>query len=286
MDRRNIRDAIFIITIILVISIAIFVIRPAVDYLVRTYIVRLSPYIDYVNGAIAAVFVGGGGVLILHIIRRDINRYFSKKVNRSAQNLIDLLVSFFMYAIILAIILSSLGINLTSALVGGSVGALIIGIALQGIFSSIFSGFAVTSGGALKPGDVVNMQSWLFSAPITGEVMKISYLFSDIRTQNGNIIKIPNSAFFGNTIFENLGKYDGFSYRIQVTLPSDVAVSKIEKNIGELPDRTTWFFSASSGSTNTFTVIVPMNSITVLNEAADRINRAFNEAYWKAKSST
>ncbi|KAA8921989.1 MAG: mechanosensitive ion channel family protein [Thermoplasma sp.] len=284
MDRRNVRDAILIITVMLVISIALFIIKPALDYLVKTYLVPLSPYIEYVNGAIAAIFVGGGGILILHIIRKNISRYFSKKVNRSAQNLIDLLVSFFMYAVILAIILSSLGIDLTSALVGGSVGALIIGIALQGIFSSIFSGFAVTSGGALKPGDVVNMQSWLFSAPITGEVMKISYLFSDIRTQNDNIIKIPNSAFFGNTIFENLGKYDGFSYRIQVTLPSDVSISKIEKNVAGLPDNTKWYFSASGGSTNTFTVIVPMKEITGLNDVADRINRAFNEAYWKAKS--
>ncbi|WP_297216627.1 mechanosensitive ion channel family protein [Thermoplasma sp.] len=284
MDGKNLRDAVLIVFIILVISIALFIIKPSVDFLIKTYISELAPYTEYVNGAIAAIFVGGGGVLILHIVRKNIDRYFSKKINRSAQNLIELIVSFFMYAVILAIILTSLGINLTGALVGGSVGALIIGIALQGIFSSIFSGFAVTSGGALKPGDVVNMQSWLFSGPITGEVMKISYLFSDIRTQNDNIIKIPNSAFFGNTVFENLGKYDRFSYRLQVSLPSDVSISKIEEKLGPLQDDTRWYFTGSNGSTNTFTVVMTMKNITDINEAIDKINRAFNDAYWKAKT--
>ncbi|BAB59846.1 hypothetical protein [Thermoplasma volcanium GSS1] len=285
MKQRALREAVAAIAIILVISIALFIIKPAVDYFVFKYLNFLHPYIEYINGGIAAIFVGGGGILILRIIRRSISQYFLGKSNRSLQNLIELLISFFMYTLIIAVILTSLGINLTGALVGGSVGALIIGIALQNIFSNIFSGFAVTSAGAIKPGEIVSMGSWLFGSPITGEIVKVSYLFTDVKNSNGRIIKVPNSAFLGNTIFERLSGESDFSYNVQVTLPSDVPQSAIEKHIREInaSQDISWFLSGLNGTTMTFNVTINVEDIKDLNGKINDVNKMFNEAYWRAK---
>ncbi len=285
---RALKLPLYIVIVILAIGIALFVIKPLLDFLLLHYVTFLHPYEYYINVGIIVIFVGGGGLLITRLIRKALAISIRKSGNKALQNTVDIIVSFSMYAIILAIILSSLGIDLTSALVGGSIGALIIGISLQSIFSNIFSGFAATSSGALKPGQSVMISSWLFGSPITGEVEKISYLFSDIRTEYGNIVKVPNSAFLGNTIFQSLNTEHRNLYQTNVSIPSDVQADKIDQAIHSLMDqeglKASYYLLSKGSGINNYTVSFEFDSVSDLPGKVDRINRIFDKAYWSVKT--
>ncbi|MGC8608889.1 MAG: mechanosensitive ion channel family protein [Thermoplasmata archaeon] len=283
-----IKESLYIIIVILAIGIALFVIKPVLDFLLTRYIIFLRPYEYYINVGIIVVFVGGGGLLITRLIRKSLSESIKKSNNKSLQNTLDIIVSLVMYALILAVILSSLGIDLTSALVGGSIGALIMGISLQSIFSNIFAGFAATSSGALKPGESVILNSWLFGTPIVGEVERISYLFSDIRTEFGNIVKVPNSAFLGNSIFQSLKMGDKNTYQTIVMVSNDTASEKLDQFIQSYMEKENikaeYYITSMGNGINNYTVSFEFESVKALPAKIDRINRIFNKAYWSAKS--
>jgi small-conductance mechanosensitive channel len=65
------------------------------------------------------------------------------------------------YFIVISILLESFGISLSTALAGGAVGGIIIGLAVQTIVTSVLSWFLVSSSRTILPGEVLLIQSSL-----------------------------------------------------------------------------------------------------------------------------
>jgi small-conductance mechanosensitive channel len=77
------------------------------------------------------------------------------------------------------------------------------------------------------------MISWIWGSPIIGEVTKVSLLFTEVKTINGNLVKIPNSAFLGNTVFQKLEAENSLIYPLQVTVNADVEAKKVMEKVKE-----------------------------------------------------
>uniref|UniRef100_A0A2U9IKS1 Mechanosensitive ion channel family protein n=1 Tax=Acidianus sulfidivorans JP7 TaxID=619593 RepID=A0A2U9IKS1_9CREN len=279
--------------LILIILAVIAVFLHAIASLIVTYVPALNPYLHYLDLTIDALIVGIGGYFIISVIRRIINIYLLGKVESSTAHTISLFIDIGLYSILILIILSALGVNLTGAAIGGAVGGIAIGLAAQTVLSNVLSGTLVTSSKTLKPGDNVSLISWIWGNPIVGETTKVGILFTEVKTVNGNIIKIPNSAFLGNTIFTKLEGENSLVYPYQITVNADVPAEKVLvkannyikdylSNIKmELPEI---YFTNKNGGTNVFTVIIHFNKMNDLNKILDVINKAFDQAYWDIKN--
>lgn len=253
---------------------------------------QLKPYFNYVDLAIRASIVGVGGYFIISIIRRVLNVYLLGKIESSIAHTISLFLDIILYSVLILAILASLGVNLTGAAIGGAIGGIAIGLAAQTVLSNVLSGTLVTASKTLKPGDNVSLISGIWGNPIIGEVQRVGILFTDVKTTYGNIVRIPNSAFLGNTVFSKLEGENSLIYILQVTISGDVPVEKVlEKTNNYIKDyfgKTNIpfpeiYFTSKSGGTNVFTVIVHFNEMENLNKILDTINKAFDKAYWDAK---
>jgi small-conductance mechanosensitive channel len=267
---------------------------------VLTYLVAflsdlfLPKYKVYISDASTAVIVGLGGYVIVKILLDVISPYLFSRMDKGVAHTARLAISVALYTIVVLAVLSALGINLTGVALGGTVAGIAIGLAAQTVFSNVLAGFMVSSSKTLKPGDSVILSSWIWGNPIVGEVTNVSLLFTEVRTLNGNLIKVPNSAFLGNTTFTKLSDGNQFlEYPLQVTINADVKAEQVlslaqsyikdsfDKEKLQVPEM---YFTAKNGSTNTFMVILKFSNIVDLNTMLTLVNTAFEKAYWDAKT--
>ncbi len=255
----------------------------------------LPKYKMYISDVSSAVIVGLGGYVIVKLLLDIISPYLFSRMDQGVAHVARLAVSAILYVVVVLAVLSALGVNLTGVALGGTVAGIAIGLAAQNIFSNVLAGFMVSSSKTLKPGDSVILNSWIWGSPIIGEVVNVSLLFTEVKTLNGNLIKVPNSAFLGNTIFTKLSQEEGdLEYPLQVTVNADVKAEQVlslaqsyvkdsfDKEKIQVP---LMYFTSKNGGTNVFTVLLRFNNVKDLNRVLSIINTAFEKAYWDVKSS-
>ncbi len=276
---------------LIILAIVAFSLHLLSDFLIRE-VKPLAPYVGYFDLGIDAAIVGIGGYIIIRVLQKLISIYLLSKVETSTAHTLSLFLNIALYSILVLAILAALGVNLTGAAIGGAIGGIAIGLAAQTFLSNILSGLMVTSSKTLKPGDAISLSSWIWGSPIIGETQKVSILFTEVKTIYGNIVKIPNSAFLGNTVFTKLEGSNSLLYSFQVTVNADVAAnqvltkaenyikddfSKLKLTFPEI------YFSGKNGGTNSFTVILHFQNLADLNKLLDLINKAFDKGYWDSK---
>ncbi len=98
------------------------------------------------------------------------------------------------YLVALMIVLSLLNQDITAAIAGLGVGALIIGFGLQDIIENWVSGILIISGKTYSIGDVIRIGS------LTGTVTDIALRTTKLKTYDRNEIIIPNSVMMKEKI--------------------------------------------------------------------------------------
>ncbi|AOL17174.1 mechanosensitive ion channel protein MscS [Sulfolobus sp. A20] len=277
----------------------ILVVLALVDYLAGvilkalTFIFpKIAPYSSDVFTAITVIVIAVGGYYIIRAVQSVFYQYLLNRVERNVASTIKVIIDVVLYTILVMVILAALKVNLTGVLVGGAVGGIVIGLAVQTIAQNILSGILVTASRTVKQNDALSLSSWIWGSPIVGEVVKVSLLFTDVKTTNGNLVRIPNSAFLGNTVFQKLESENSLIYPYQLLVNADVPANDLlqlaNSNIQDSFAKARYkipqvFFTGKNGGTNSFTVIVHFERIDQLNEILNLINQAFDKAYWELK---
>ncbi|MEM0113316.1 MAG: mechanosensitive ion channel family protein [Metallosphaera sp.] len=270
-----------------------------IAYVVHTLLIafvssksNLAPYLNDIQLGLDAAIVGIVGYIMIRIIKYALDNYLASKADKTTVRSISLIVDILLYSLLVLAILSALGVNLTGAAIGGAVGGVAIGLAAQTVVSNILSGIMVTTSKTVRPGDAVILSSWIWSPPIIGEAERVTLLFTEVRTYTGNLVKVPNSAFLGNTVFTKLREGEELVYPYELTINADVPGTVLlerAKNIiedefkvakAEPPELS---FNSKNGSTNVFLVLIKVEDIKNLVHHIDIINKAFDRAYWELK---
>ena len=276
----------------------VIAILAAVDFVI-TYLVKLlvdiipqiAIYEEVINTAIHVIIVLIGGYFIIRFLQQILSFSLYSKLEKGVAATVKFILDVVFYTILVLAILEVLHVNLTGVLVGGAVGGIVLGLAVQTVAQNLLSGVLVTSSKTVKPGDSVSLISWIWGNPIMGEVTKVSVLFTEVKSIYGNIIKIPNSAFLGNTVFQKLDSESSIIYPLQITVNADVPVEKLLNRVNEIlkdkikDKKVEVFFTAKSGGTNVFTAIIHVEKIDELRGLIDLVNSTFDKAYWSAKAS-
>ena len=275
------------------------VILGILDYLVTVilkilahYYPSITEYSQDITTGFSVVIIAIGGFYIIRVLQRLIFNSFLVKLERSTASTIKIILDILFYTILVMVILAALKVNLTGVLVGGAVGGVIIGLAVQTIAQNLLSGLLVTTTKTVKPNDAVSLVSWIWGFPVVGEITKVSILFTEMKTTNGTIVRIPNSAFLGNTIFQKLESENSLIYPYQLLVNADVSANELlnlaksyiqdsfSKNKLSNPEI---YFTGKNGTTNAFTVILHFEKMEQLNTLLNLVNEAFEKAYWELK---
>ncbi len=289
---NTVRDIYKIIVMMVILVIIYLLMEFTIIPLLERFFPILDKYDKFFKSGIIVVIVFGGAAIVQKIAKNAIE-YKSSKIRGKNYRGLYTIIRALIYGVAIAIILGALGVSVTGALLGGTVGGLILSYALQPTISNLLSGILLASVGIVKPKDRISFFSWLFDNPVVGEVIDVKTLTVDILTVDGNITQLPNSGLLGSTQFTNLDVNGIIRSTIDIALPVDAQISgimqiaretieKAKKSAG-IVDFYPYFFTKNFNS-NQIKVNFDYNSILDYNNIVNVINRAYEEAYWEMKN--
>ncbi len=141
-----------------------------------------------------------GAFLIVYIFNKLVRRIEKRgELKKGALVHLKRFFQILIYLVALIVILSILKIDITAAVAGLGVGALVIGFALQDIIENWVSGIIIMSGKTYTIGDVIRIGN------LTGTVTDISLRTTKLKTYDRNEIIIPNSVLMKEKIINLTG---------------------------------------------------------------------------------
>lgn len=137
----------------------------------------------------AALIILVIGVLVIRIVMKLLKTTLEKsRLEKAAHTLITSLAKAAMYILLVLIVASSLGIDVSSIVALASVLTLALSLALQNMVSNIIGGFTILYTHPFHSGDYVEI------AGQGGTVAEINMTYTMLSTPDNKQIAIPNSA--------------------------------------------------------------------------------------------
>jgi small-conductance mechanosensitive channel len=276
-------------------GIAVLVVFGVLIYLIHRLLPLLNPFVPEIKGYETYLFdilAVALSLLAAHVILRTIHRSFEaySAKSKSRRNLggLYVLLRILIYAVAIFSALALVGVNVQDALLGGAIGGIAIGFAIQNVASYLLSGIMVSAAGALKPKEMVFLQTSIFPGYVVGEVLDVNVLFTDVRDQYGQINKIPNSTLLGSTLFRSIKDGEFLKFYIDITVPGDVRIDSLrnltEQTLLEKGEKlgiagVSTFFKTYNQSGSVVTTIFKFKEISRLNEIISFINSTYQESY-------
>ena len=107
-------------------------------------------------------------------------------------------VKYVIYVVGVFVVISLLGVDLTTLIVGLGAFSIAISFAMSNVIQNFVSGVLVLSDRAFIDGDEITIR--IAGKEYAGKVVKIGIRTTIIETNDGNTVFIPNSAFISNPV--------------------------------------------------------------------------------------
>lgn len=156
-------------------------------------------------------------------IARRVGAHLSQSGHLAERSLVGLgrrLLNALLLVLVVLIVLSTLGVNVTAALAGLGIGGLAVGLGAQKTFENLLGGIAILSDRALQIGDSCRIGDQ------TGTVEDIGLRSTKLRTQDRTLVSIPNGTV-ATAVLENYRWRDKILVRQIVRLPYDMSVDHL-----------------------------------------------------------
>ncbi len=139
--------------------------------------------------ALKVVVIAVIGILVIRLVNQLLTKILEKsKMDRAAHGLILTLSKTVMIALLLLILASELGIDVTGIVALASVVTLAISLSLQNMLSNVVGGFTVLYTNPFSAGDYVEVGGQ------SGTVEEVGMTYTKLVTPDNKVVYIPNSA--------------------------------------------------------------------------------------------
>jgi len=163
--------------------------------------------IDIIN-VVDTVIIVLVGIISVNLIAKSLKSKVGDYIGKTTSESISLVVQILGYTIIGIIALTTLHVGISSALFGGTVLGLVLGLAIQTSLSNVFAGLFLILSKPFNIGDRVTITTWQYGllAPTyppkfwsndflipgyTGIITDISLTYTTILTDENVVMKIP-----------------------------------------------------------------------------------------------
>jgi hypothetical protein len=256
-----------------------------IDSALKHYFPQYLSYRLLVNQVVGAVITLVIGLWIASLLVG----YTESRFARSRKDLygLTLLIRIVIYIVLIAMILSIFHVSITGILAGSAVGGVVLGFAIHTFASNLINGIFATSSGTLEYSEIVSINSWIWSINTTGKIVAIKTLFSNMLTQDGSIINIPNSVLLGNSVLTKFAR-DGDYYiypvdtMVSADVPMDLIIAEAKKT--DVLRNADIYIQSRNGINNTLHILLRFADVMEINALIDAANRAIDTAYWQAKN--
>ena len=135
------------------------------------------------------------GIIVIKIVVAVLRKIFTRtKVEEVARNFILAIVKFILWLILILILLSIIGVQMTGVIAALSAAILAIGMALQSNISNIANGIVIVVTKMFKKGDYITV------GDKEGNIVEINFLFTTLFTPDNKKVTIPNSTIVNSAV--------------------------------------------------------------------------------------
>ncbi len=193
-------------------------------YLATYYILVSDMFKNVIEGILLILVVyqiiNTAQVLLNYVLSKSIDEsdgLDAEELQKKAiMNNIGMLVKFALWSIGLLMILSNLGVNVTSLIAGLGIGGIAFAFALKGILADLFSSFAIYFDKPFKVGDTIQVGT------DKGTVQKIGIMTTRMKTPQGEELVMSNQELISSRIqnFKKMEERRGvFSFGVVYETP-------------------------------------------------------------------
>src|SRR3989338_1308567 len=164
------------------------------------------------------------GYIAIKIITKLIARFFDRvDFDRGVETFIENASKVILWIVLLIILLSNLGVNVTGLLAGLGIMGIIVGFALQDTLGNLASGVFIILNKPFKVGDWINVGS------IVGMVEKVGIAACELNSPDNIKITIPNKKIWGDIIQNYTGNPTRKIFNLDVGISYDSDMDKAIK---------------------------------------------------------
>jgi small-conductance mechanosensitive channel/CRP-like cAMP-binding protein len=150
-----------------------------------------------------------------------LEKILKKNVPKLATDFTSILILFSAFVYTLSNVFHK---SLTNIIATSSVVGIMLGFALRAIIADIFSGVAVSLEESIKVGDWINYHEPRRDQNIVGQILEINWRATKIKTEEGNMVVIPNSLLTLTTVTVFSYPDSSGRYEIPIVLDPDLPV--------------------------------------------------------------
>ncbi|MBQ8435583.1 MAG: mechanosensitive ion channel, partial [Oscillospiraceae bacterium] len=159
------------------------------------FITMLNNFLDFLPTLLLAIIVFVIGCVLNSVIMNLLGKGMEKsKLDKTIHRFLNSLVKIIIFAFVLIIVLTILGIPMDSIVAVVSSAGVAIGLAMQSSLSNVAGGFMVLIGRTFKVGDYVQING------MEGVVEEITILSTKIITGDNKDVFIPNGTVVNSVI--------------------------------------------------------------------------------------
>lgn len=135
------------------------------------------------------------GVILIKIIINVIKRIFAKsKVEKIAQQFIVTVIKVLLYLVLVLVLLSIMGVQITGIVTALSALLLAVGMALESNIANLANGIVIVATKMFKKGDYISVDG------VEGSITDINFLFTTLDTTDNKKVTIPNSTIVNSSV--------------------------------------------------------------------------------------
>lgn len=135
------------------------------------------------------------GIIVIKILLSVTGKILSRtKTEKIAQKFLLTIFKFVLWLVLILILLSVMGVEITGILTALSAAVLAIGMALQSNISNLANGIVIVSTHMFKKGDMITVNG------SEGRITEINFLFTTLMTADNKKITLPNSMIVNNAV--------------------------------------------------------------------------------------
>lgn len=155
-----------------------------------------------------------------------VGSFLGKSVPKVATDFTSIVVYFSGFVYMLSSVFHK---SLTSVLATSSVVGIVLGIALRAIIADIFSGVAASLDEAFKVGDWIMYHEPRRDQNVIGQIIEINWRTTRIKTEEGNLVVIPNSLLTMRTVTVFSAPDSGGRYELPIVLDRNITVEHAKR---------------------------------------------------------
>lgn len=135
------------------------------------------------------------GVIVIKIIVNIMTRLFNKaKMEKIAQQFIRTIIKFLLYLVLVLMLLSIIGIQISGIITALSATLLAVGMALQNNIANLANGIIIVSTKMFKKGDFITVGS------VSGSITDINFFFTTLTTADNKKVTLPNNTIVNSEV--------------------------------------------------------------------------------------